>query len=128
MDHILLALSIFFSESKQWTQQNKNHFDLIVLYLSICTVRLFKSNFSYTDNYTPMTKFEKKLNEILGSEKIILDPENLKKNQGFKPSDIVTSTVTPMKSLVNNYEADAVSLKLSSKEKVKLINLFNFYL
>ena len=115
LDYTLQLLSIFFLDSKQWKEINKSQFDEIVAYLSFCTIKLFKSNFSYTENFIPQATHEKKLNEMFGSEKnLSVDARSLK---GIQPNDVVTSTATPMKSEINR--GKDLGIKPSSKEIVQ---------
>lgn len=116
MDYTLQLLSIFSLDSKQWKEINRSQFDQILFYLSCCTIKLFKSNFSYTENYLPQTRYEKQLNEMFGVEKKI--PEEAKSMKGIQPGNVVTSTATPMKM---GHRKDMDLSKLTSKE---IVNYF----
>ena len=116
LDYTLQLLSVFFLDSKQWKDINKFQFDRIVFYLSICTIKLFKSNFSYTENYTPQTRYEKKLNDMFGTDKTL--PQESKTLKGIQPYDVVTSTATPMKFFINPKKDLNEPSKPTSKEIV----------
>lgn len=122
LDYTLQLLSVFFLDSKQWKEINKTQFDQILFYLSCCTIKLFKSNFSYTENYTPQTRYEKNLNEMYGVEKKL--PEEIKILKGIQPNNVVTSTATPMKMSINPQKKELSDItKMTSKEIVKKIFL-----
>lgn len=121
MDYTLQLLSVFFLDSKQWKEINKNQFDEIILYLSICTIKLFKSNFSYTENFIPQTRYEKKLSEMFGAEKVVPSEES-KSFKGIQANDVVTSTATPMKFAINPKKDLIIEpSKPSSKEIVTVL-------
>lgn len=120
MDYTLQLLSVFFLDSKQWKEINKNQFDKLVFLMSICTIKLFRANFSYTENYAPQTRYEKRMNEMFGMEKS--GSIETKVFKGIQPNDIVTSTATPMKMGINQKIMDMhEQMKPSSKE---IVNLF----
>jgi len=121
LDYTLQLLSVFFLDSKQWKEINKNQFDEIILYLSICTIKLFKSNFSYTENFIPQTRYEKKLSEMFGAEKVVPSEES-KSFKGIQANDVVTSTATPMKFAINPKKDLIIEpSKPSSKEIVTVL-------
>ena len=66
-----------------------------------------------------MTRYEKKLSEMYGSDKSL--PEESKNLKGIQPNDVMTSTATPMKMAINPKKDLNEPMKPSSREIV------NFY-